>query len=207
MSWAQHRRAPSRWRRRGRVSQPGFIPRHLEHQRPYWCRVLGRPGARRGHIRHRRTRSACQRSRVRGGRRSGDDRGEAARPARPGPPGQPRVPSGSVPAADAQRSGDEGIRISASFARSDRASRAIGPRKWRSWPRSVRSALPGQLVFPRSISAPGGPAAPEMEACSPVAALYEPLVVSGWAAVRRKTAGNADSSGRSLVRHRCGGGA
>lgn len=49
---------------------------------------------------------------------------------------------------------------------------------WRSWPRSVRSALPGQLLFPRSIFSTWRATAPEVEAWSPVAALDEPLEAS-----------------------------
>jgi hypothetical protein len=113
------------------------------------------------------------------------------------------------------------IRISASFARSDRASRAIHD------PAMLPSAgaLPAQLVLPRSISAPGGLTAPEVKRCHPLSrcnsrarSLTKPRSrrSTTWTKVvlgvrvgcgPPKTAGMSDSSGRSLIRHRCRGGA
>jgi len=98
------------------------------------CVVRGRPGLRRGDAHRFLTRSAGQRSKVRG-RRSGAPGGggpwAAAGPARTRPPGQPRTASVLEHGAGERRVGGASswhkMRISASLARSERASKASQP--------------------------------------------------------------------------------
>jgi hypothetical protein len=135
-------------------------------------------------------------------------------------PGHPRGP---LPAAGARRPGEGGSGsrrpLRGLAGRAGQSTRARGDP---GHALRLQALYQGSWCLSRWISAPGGLTAPEVEAvtcyCDVRAArgLTKPrsggirhgrrsCSVSGWTAAHPKTAGMADSSDRSLIRHRCRG--